>query len=382
MSNKYSAASLQLHKKLKGKIRIISKVSLKNRNTLTLLYTPGVAEASKAIYEDISVLKKITLKNNTVAVVTDGSAVLGLGNIGAEAALPVMEGKCAIFAQFAGINAFPLCLNIQNTAEIISVIRKISVSFGAINLEDIAAPKCFEIESRLQDLGIPVMHDDQHATAIAVLAGLLNALKITGKNLKNVKIVICGSGAAGNATAKLLHYAGAANIIMTDSSGILSPSRKDMDTYKKTLLTITNPSHISGKLADACKCADVLIGLSRKGLFTQNIIRGMKSDPIVFALANPDPEITLSDANKWGVKMYASGRSDCPNQINNALVFPGFFKGLLTNGILRVTMEMKLQAAYALALVVKHPTPAHFMPTIFNEKVVSAIKHSLSSTSE
>ncbi len=373
--------ALSLQRKLQGKIEITSKIPLNSRKNLTLAYTPGVGQVATYIRDNKQSVYDITIKNNTVAVITDGSAVLGLGNIGPEAALPVMEGKCAIFRQFAKVNAFPICLNTQDTEEIIRTIRAISPVFGAINLEDISAPRCFEIESRLQDLGIPVIHDDQHATAIVILAALTNALKIVNKTLGKAKIVVTGSGAAGTAIINLLVKAGAKNVIAVDRKGIISKDRSDISGYKIKLAQITNPEGLNGALQDAAKEADALIGVSSKGLFTEPIIRSMNKDSIVFALANPDPEVSPVDAKRWGVKLIATGRSDYPNQVNNALVFPGLFKGLLEARKTKVTDEIKFKAAYALASLVKNPTPQKFIPSIFEKNIIPTLVKAVSSSS-
>lgn len=370
--------ALQLHRKLNGKIEICSKIALKNIATLSLAYTPGVAEPVRSISQNPQSVYDLTLKRNTVAVVSDGSAVLGLGNVGAKAAIPVMEGKCAIFKEFAGINAFPICIETQEVDEIISIIRNISSVFGGINIEDISAPRCFEIENRLQDLGIPVMHDDQHATAIIVTTALLNTVKIVGKSLQSLKIVISGAGAAASATCKLLAKLAPKNIIVVDSRGIISAKRTDLNPPKKELLRLTNKNNLFGSLKDAATEADVLIGLSRKGLFTENIVRSMNTSPIIFAMANPDPEVSPMEAKKWGVKIIGTGRSDYPNQINNSLVFPGFFKGLLKYRITKITSEMKLAAAYAIAGLVKKPTKDNFIPSMFDKRVVPALVKCLS----
>ena len=341
------------------------------------MYTPGVAEVVKSIKNHPGQVYNLTIKNNTIAVITDGSAVLGLGNVGAEAALPVMEGKCAIFKEFAGINAFPICLKTQNIQEIITIIKNISPTFAAINLEDISAPRCFEIEKKLQNLDIPVMHDDQHATAIVVLAGLINAAVVVNKDLKKCKTVITGVGAAGTAVAKLLVFYGLENIILVDSKGILSNKRQDLEGYKKNLLVISNRENQSGNLNQAVKNADILIGVSQKDIFTKDIIKNLNNKSIVFALANPDPEITASNANKWGVIVYANGRSDNINQVNNALVFPGFFKGLIQKKITRITNKMKLSTAIALASLIKKPTSKCFIPSIFDRRIVPTIAKSI-----
>lgn len=373
MSTYNNLDPVALHKKLRGKIRIISKLNLHSRKNLSMAYTPGVGQAVKYIHEHKDSVYDLTSKGNSIAVITDGSAVLGLGNVGPEAAMPVMEGKSAIFKEFSGINSFPICLNTQNTDELISIIRAIAPSFGGINLEDIGAPRCFEIEKQLQDLGIPIVHDDQHATAIITLAALINALKIVGKTFANSKIVVVGSGAAGTATIKLILLAGGKNIIAVDSKGIISKARKDIKGYKEEFLHITNPHNEHGSLADAARGADVLIGLSSKGLFTENIVRSLNKNAIIFAMANPDPEVTPKDARRWGVRIMGTGRSDFPNQINNALVFPGLFKGLLTARKTRMTDEIKVNVAHAIASLIKKPTPAKFITSIFNPKLVPAI---------
>lgn len=365
--------SLSLHTKLNGKISIRSTISLKNRKTLSLAYTPGVGEAVKEIYKNPQSVYDLTIKKHTVAVITDGSAVLGLGNVGPLAALPVMEGKCAIFKEFAGVDAFPICLGTQDKDEIITTIKNIAPVFGGINLEDIAAPNCFYIEEHLQDLGIPVVHDDQHATAIITLAGLINAVKVVKKDLKNCKIVVVGAGAAGTAIAKLLWVFGCKHLIVVDSRGIISSKRSDLDSYKSYLSTLSNLSDLSGSLKDAVKDADILIGVSKKGLFTKQIIQSMNKNPIVFALANPDPEVLPSAAKKYGAKVIATGRSDYPNQINNAIVFPGLFKGLLESRKTKLTDELKISVARSIANLVIHPTPSKIIPSIFDKRVVPTI---------
>lgn len=369
---------LRLHQKLKGKISTFSKVSLGTLNNLSLFYTPGVAHIVKQIYENQQSVYDLTIKNNTIAVVTDGSAVLGLGNIGPFAALPVMEGKCAIFKEFADLNAFPVCLNTQNTAKIVETIKIISPVFAAVNLEDISSPRCFEIEEKLQNIGIPVVHDDQHATAIAVLAALYNAAKVIKKDLRKGKIVIVGAGAAGTAIAKLLFYDKFTDILIVDRQGIISQKRKNITSHKKNLAAITNKEKIDGDILTACRNADVLIGVSVKGLFTQKMINSMNRPPIVFALANPDPELELNNANRWGVKVFATGRSDLPNQINNYLVFPGFFKGLIKWNITKISNQMKVMVASSVASLIPYPTANNFIPKIFDKRLVETITESLS----
>lgn len=365
--------ALSLHRRIKGKVEIKSKISLKSRKNLSLAYTPGVGEAVREIFKNKAAVYDLTTKNNSIAAITDGSAVLGLGNVGPEAALPVMEGKCAIFKEFAGINSFPICLSTQDTDEIVKVIRAIAPSVGGINLEDISAPRCFEIEERLQDLGIPVVHDDQHATAIVVLAGLLNALKLVNKKIGSVKVVVVGSGAAGTAVVKLLLEAGVKNILAVDRKGIISECREDVRGYKIELAKLTNRSKKTGSILDAARGSDVLIGLSSKGLFTKDVVEMMNPDPIIFAMANPDPEITPSEAAKLGVRVIGTGRSDYPNQINNALIFPGLFKGLLEARKTRLTDEIKINAAYAIAGLIKKPTASKIIVSIFDKRLVPAI---------
>ncbi|MFH1781988.1 MAG: malic enzyme-like NAD(P)-binding protein, partial [Patescibacteria group bacterium] len=310
--------------------------------------------------------------------ISDGSAVLGLGNVGPEAALPVMEGKCAIFKEFAGINAFPICLKTQDVDEIVRTVIYISPVFGGINLEDISAPRCFEIEQKLQKaLDLPVMHDDQHATAIAVLAGLFNAVKIVEKRLDQCKIVIVGCGAAGTAIAKLLAYIKLNNIIMVDSQGIISKDRLNLLPYKQELAGFTNKKNINGDLEKAVRHADILIGVSSKNIITEDMIKSMHENPIVFAMANPDPEVSFNNACKWGIKVFATGRSDYPNQINNALIFPGLFQGFLKAKVTKITSQMKVNAAGALASLVRKPAPACFIPSIFDKRVAPTIAKSV-----
>jgi len=372
----------EFHKKLHGKLSVQSKISLKTKKRLSLAYTPGVAQAVEAIANDPKQVYTLTIKHNSVAVVTDGSAVLGLGNVGAEAALPVMEGKCIIFKEFAGIDAFPICIKSQNSDDIVSIIKNIAPAFGGINIEDISAPRCFEIEERLQNLGIPVMHDDQHATAIVVLAALYNATKAVNKKIQTCKIVVVGSGAAGTAVIKLLAYLGLKNILAVDSKGIISIKRTALNPSKKELIKITNPEGINDDLKVAAKGADVLIGVSAKGIFTKEIIQSMNSHPIIFAMANPNPEVLPTDAKKWGVAIIGTGRSDYPNQINNALVFPGFFKGLLKYRITKMDSDMKVKAANALANLIPSPTENNFIPSILDKRVVPAIAESLKQFSQ
>jgi malate dehydrogenase (oxaloacetate-decarboxylating) len=364
-------------KRICGILSIKPTIAITNRAILARVYTPGVAAAVKQIVKNPRSVNNLTIKGNSIAVITDGSAVLGLGNVGPYAALPVMEGKCAIFKEFADIDAYPICLATQNVEDIVTTIKNISPGFAAINLEDIAAPRCFEIESRLQNLPIPVMHDDQHATAIVVLAGLINAVQVVNKSLSECTIVIVGAGAAGTATAKLLHYYGLRNMLIVDSQGILSSTRNNLDSYKKDLVHITNPDSISGDLDTAAANADILIGVSTKNIFTKQIITSMNKNPIVFALANPDPEILPQKAKQWGVQVIATGRSDYANQINNAIVFPGFFKGLMTKRITKITDKMKIKAAVALAHLVGKPAPNRIIPPIFDKRIVPTLCEAL-----
>lgn len=366
--------SILLHRKLHGKIEVKVKAKLNNPNDLALAYTPGVGAVSTLIAKDKNKVLTHTMKKNLVAVITDGSAVLGLGNIGPEAALPVMEGKCAIFKKFANIDAFPICLSTQKTEKIIQTVKYIAPVFSGINLEDIASPNCFDVEKKLaRSLNIPVFHDDQHGTAIVVLAGLLNALRVTNKRLSKIKVVINGAGAAGFATASLLYQAGAKNLVSLDSKGIISRKRDYLYPHKKEMLKFLSPEPSRGGLEKALEGADVFIGLSRCCIVAPMIIKAMNPDPIIFALANPDPEICPEEALKLGAVVVATGRSDYPNQLNNALVFPGFFRGLLDAKVKKVTIKMKLAVAYALADLIEKPSPKNIIPSIFNKRVVPAV---------
>ncbi len=366
--------ALLLHAEKRGKIEVISKLSVKNKRDLSLVYTPGVGAVSLAIAKDKKKRDLYTIRKNTVAVISDGSAVLGLGNIGPDAAMPVMEGKAVLFKNLANIDAFPIVLASQDPDEIIATVKNLAPTFGGINLEDIAAPQCFAIEKALQKaLTIPVMHDDQHGTAMVVLAGLYNALKVTGKNLAKVRIVMSGAGAAGQAIAHLLFLAGARNILLADSQGVISHSRKDLTVSKKALLKFTNLSHFKGSLKEALVGADVFIGVSQPGLITSEDVRKMAPKAIVFALANPVPEITPDQALAGGALVVATGRSDYPNQINNALGFPGIFRGALDNNVTEITDTMLVRAAKNLAGVVKKPTASNIVPGVFDKAVVPAV---------
>ncbi len=363
----YKKQALNLHKKYKGKIETRIKVPLKDKKDLSLVYTPGVAEVSRAIARQRRLSFSLTNRGNTVAIISDGSAVLGLGNIGPEAALPVMEGKAVLFKKFAGLDAVPLCLATQDTKEIIKTIKFIAPNFAAVNLEDISAPRCFEIEEALQDLGIPVMHDDQHGTAIVVLAGLFNALKVVRKDFSQIKIVISGAGAAGQGIFRLLKNF-TSQIIVLDSQGAICSERKIKDKYKITILQETGNKKC-GLLKEVLKGADVFIGVSAPLILKKEWIKLMASRPIVFALANPVPEIMPQDAWGGGAAVVATGRSDFPNQINNALAFPGVFKGAIEGGARQITLAMKIAAAQAIARLVKKPPPQKIVPSILNKKV-------------
>ncbi|NCO67541.1 MAG: NAD-dependent malic enzyme [Nitrospirae bacterium CG_4_10_14_0_8_um_filter_41_23] len=364
-----------------GKIEIHNKVPVKNRNDLSRVYTPGVARVCMAIHHDKEKAYRFTIKRNSVAIITDGSAVLGLGDIGPEAALPVMEGKAMIFKEFANIDAFPICLSTEDTEEIIKTIKYISPAFGGINLEDVSSPRCFEIEERLKkELDIPVFHDDQHGTAVVILAALINAVKIVGKQLKRLKIVISGAGAAGTACCKILKEVGITNIIICDRKGAIYKSRKrHMNPVKIWLSENTNPAMIKGSISDSMEGADVFIGVSAPNLITVDDIKRMTTDPIVFALANPEPEIAPEDTSPH-VRILATGRSDYPNQINNMLCFPGLFRGLLDSRARTVNEEIKLAAAKAIASMVdeKELSEDYIVPSIFDRKVVTTVASSVS----
>ncbi len=372
---------LRLHQKYQGKIGTAVLPPLENSKDLSLIYTPGVAEISRAIAKDPETVFKYTIKSHTVAVITDGSAVLGLGNLGPEAALPVMEGKCALFKKFANLDAFPICLATQDKDEIIKIVKMIAPVFGGINLEDISAPRCFEIEDALQNLGIPVMHDDQHGTAIAIIGPLMNAIKVTGKNWFKLKVVISGAGAAGSAIAKMLtchgldvdYCSSVGEVIMLDSKGIIFEGRANLEPYKQELAKFTNKNKIKGDLKEALKGADVFIGVSAPGILKKEWIKLMGEKPIIFAMANPTPEIMLEEAKAGGAFIVATGRSDFPNQVNNALIFPGLFKGALMARAKKITPKMKLAAANALSNLIKNPTREKIVPSIFDPRVVKAI---------
>jgi malate dehydrogenase (oxaloacetate-decarboxylating) len=370
----YNQLALALHKKLKGKLEVVSKVELKTRDDWSTLYTPGVGAVSAHVAKKPREARDYTIKRNTVAVVSDGSAVLGLGNLGALGALPVMEGKCAIFKAMANVDAFPIVLDTHDPEEIIKVVKAIAPTFGGINLEDIAAPQCFLIEERLKtELNIPVMHDDQHGTAVVVLAGLMNASLVVGKKLETMKVVIVGAGAAGTAIAKLLKAARVEDVIVTDRSGVIVPGRPGLSGYKKDLSKMTNPRHVKGEVIDAVTGADVIIGVSGPGTITRHHIEVMAKKAVVFALANPVPEISPDDAKRAGAYVIATGRSDYPNQVNNSLAFPGIFRGALDRNVKAVTEGMKLAAAKKIASLVKKPTADKIIPSVMTPGLAKAV---------
>ncbi|HVI60544.1 MAG TPA: NADP-dependent malic enzyme [Candidatus Saccharimonadales bacterium] len=370
----FKEEALEKHKKFRGKIAVELKAPLDSRDDLSTYYTPGVAAVSDYIAKHPDAARDYTWLNNSVAVVSDGSAVLGLGNIGPRASLPVMEGKCMLFKHFAGIDAVPIVLDAHSADDIVAAVKAIAPSFGGINLEDIAAPVCFEVEERLKkDLPIPVMHDDQHGTAIVVLAGLINATKLVGKKLADCKVVISGAGAAGVAVAKLLQAYEEPEVIAVDSQGIIQKDRQDLNASKQRLLAITNPRNISGSLEDAIAGADIFIGVSRPGLLTAKMVQSMSKDPVIFAMANPVPEIMPDEAKAAGAAVIATGRSDFPNQVNNALVFPGVFRGALDHQVRKITEEHKIAAAEAIASLVEKPSADEIIPALDDERLVPAI---------
>jgi len=383
--------ALALHEKYRGKLEVRSKVPLKNKHDLSLAYTPGVAEVCREIARDRNLAYRYTLKANTIAIVTDGTAVLGLGNIGGPAAIPVMEGKAILFKEFAGIDAFPICFENFQTS-FTDQIRNIAPVFGGINLEDIAAPRCFEVEDALQDIGIPVMHDDQHGTAVVVLAALVNACRVTGKKFEDLNIVICGAGAAGYAIARLLKCIGynpdvctkVREIIVCDTKGTIFRGREGLyqNKYKFILAEETNRMALAGSLADAMHGADVFIGVSAPGVVTEEMIRSMNPDPIVFAMANPVPEIWPDSAKHAGAAVVGTGRSDFPNQINNVLAFPGIFRGALDARATRITDEMKVAAAHAIADYLPRPQRDRILPNILDKDVTKAVAKAVADAAE
>ena len=368
--------SLKKHYEWNGKIEVVSRCPIETREDMALAYTPGVAEACLAIKDDVNKSFELTRRNNLVAVVTDGTAVLGLGDIGAEAGMPVMEGKCALFKKFADVDAFPLCIKSKDVDEIVRTIYLLSGSFGGINLEDIAAPRCFEIEKKLKEIcDIPIFHDDQHGTAVVVLAGVINALRVVGKKIEDVKIVVNGLGAAGTAISKMLIAAGAKNMVLVDRRGIIDEADELLGEERQSLARITNPEKLTGGLEVAIKNADVFVGVSAPGIVSKEMIRSMNRDSIVFAMANPTPEIMPDKAKNAGARIVGTGRSDFPNQINNVLVFPGVFRGALDCGATAITEEMKLAAAYALANHIPESelTEENIIPSALDRTVASEI---------
>lgn len=368
--------ALEMHEKWQGKIEVISRVTINDGNDLAIAYTPGVAEPCKEIEKDKNLSYSYTRRSNLVAVITDGSAVLGLGNIGGIAGMPVMEGKCALFKAFADVDAFPLCIKSQNADEIVNVIANISDSFGGINLEDISAPRCFEIEERLKAmLDIPVFHDDQHGTAIVTCAALKNALKIVNKKYEDLKIVIIGAGAAGTAIAKLIKYQNPRDILMCGSKGIIHKGLANISDSQKELAEWTNKDGVSGSVADALVDADVVIGVSKPGLITEDMVKSMNKDAVIFAMSNPIPEIMPDEAKRAGVKVMGTGRSDFPNQINNVLAFPGIFRGALDAQATEITENMKIAAVDAIADLVsaEELNPDYILPRAFDKRVAPAV---------
>lgn len=368
--------ALQLHKEWNGKLETVSKIPVKSREALSLAYTPGVAEPCKVIAKDKEAAYQYTIKANTVAVVSDGSAVLGLGNIGPYAAMPVMEGKAVLFKEFGGVNAVPICLDTQDTEEIIKTVANIAPAFGGINLEDISAPRCFEIEERLKEmLDIPVFHDDQHGTAIVVLAGIINSLKVVGKEKENCKVVVNGAGSAGIAITKLLLTYGFSNIILCDKAGIISRDSEGLNFMQEKMALLTNPHQEKGTLADAMRCADIFVGVSAPGIVTPEMVSSMNHDSILFAMANPVPEIMPDLAKEAGARIVGTGRSDFPNQVNNVVAFPGIFKGALEGRAVQITEEMKLAAAHAIAGLVPDDelSDVNIMPEAFRPEVAQVV---------
>lgn len=372
--------ALQLHEEWNGKFETTPKMDIATREDLALAYTPGVAEPCKVIAKDKEAAYKYTIKANTVAVVSDGSAVLGLGNIGAHAAMPVMEGKAVLFKSFGGVNAVPICLDTQDTEEIIKTVVNIAPAFGGINLEDISAPRCFEIESRLKELlDIPVFHDDQHGTAIVVLAGIINGLKVTGKTKEDCQVVVNGAGSAGVAITKLLLTYGFKHVTMCDKSGILSKGSEGLNWMQESMMDVTNLEHKTGSLADALKGADIFVGVSAPSIVTPEMVQSMNKDAIIFAMANPVPEIMPDVAKAAGAKVVGTGRSDFPNQVNNVIAFPGIFKGALEGRATQITEEMKLAAALAIANLIPEDevSDVNILPEAFDERVADVVSQAV-----
>ena len=372
----YNSLSLKMHEKHKGKVEVVSKVAVKNRDDLSTAYTPGVAEPCRKIRDNKADVYKYTCKGNMVAVVSDGTAVLGLGDIGPEAAIPVMEGKSILFKEFGGVDAFPICLDTKDVDEIVETVKRIAPVFGGINLEDISAPRCFEIEKRLkEELDIPVFHDDQHGTAIVVSAGLINALKLVGKPFDEANVVINGAGSAGISICKLLLQLGIGNVVLVDRQGALCPGQDWMNPAQAEMAEITNKDRQTGSLAEIMKGKDVFVGVSAPNIVTAEMVASMAADPIVFAMANPTPEIMPEEAAKGGVRVMATGRSDYPNQINNVLVFPGIFRGALDAKATGITEEMKMAAAKAIASIVTDDElkEDYIIPGAFDERVAKVV---------
>ncbi len=372
--------ALALHEKYKGKIEVISKVPVKDKETLSQVYSPGVAEPCRKIQENENDIYKYTTKGNMVAVISDGSAVLGLGNIGPKAALPVMEGKSILFKNFGYVDSFPLCLDTQDTEEIIHICKMLAPSLGGINLEDISAPRCVEIERRLmEELDIPVFHDDQHGTAIITISGIINACKLTGKDPKSLKVVVNGAGAAGSSIVRMIKNFGVDDILCLDRKGIINSRRENLDFVKKEILENSNRNDIEGDLAAACVDADVFVGVSVAGVLTKEMVKSMNENPFIFAMANPTPEIMPEEAMEVGARIIGTGRSDYPNQINNVLAFPGIFRGALDVGATTINEEMKLAAAYAIAGVLKEEElrEDYIVPSPFDERVVEAVSEAV-----
>lgn len=372
----YNKAAIELHKKLKGKIEVASRAETNDKDQLSVAYTPGVAEPCREIAKDKAKVYNYTRKGNLVAVVTDGSAVLGLGDIGPEAGMPVMEGKCVLFKNFADIDAFPICLDTNDVDEIVSTVKNIAPTFGGINLEDISAPRCFEIERRLQDeLDIPVFHDDQHGTAIVVSAGIMNALRVVHKKINSVKIIINGAGSAGIAICKMLINMGAENIILVDKIGAICEGMSGLNSEQEKMSKITNPEKLSGTLADVMKGADVFIGVSAPNIVSGEMVKSMADDPIVFAMANPVPEIMPDAAKAAGAKVVGTGRSDFPNQINNVIAFPGIFRGALDAKAKAITEDMKIAACRAIAGLISDEelSEEYIIPKAFDPRIADAV---------
>lgn len=376
----YSERSIIIHEQLRGKLGIMSKMKIETLDDLSIAYTPGVAAPCEMIAREPERARSMTIKHNSVAVVTDGSAVLGLGNIGPLAAIPVMEGKALLFKQLADIDAWPVCLDTQDTDEIVETVRRIAPVFGGVNLEDIAAPRCFEVEARLQDLGIPVFHDDQHGTAIVLLGALINGARLLGRRIRDLKIAINGAGAAGIAIAKIIQsytdgdgHKGPADIILCDTQGAIYKGRPDLNAEKKSMAEITNKENRRGGIGDVIAGCDVFVGVSKANLLNAADVRKMNKDPMIFAMANPVPEIMPDEARKGGAALIGTGRSDLPNQVNNALAFPGIFRGALDAGAPRITDKMKMAAALALAECVKDPTADHVLPRVLDPGVAATV---------